>query len=192
MPRRRLRARAHRRADPATGSRLWPGRRGGALDGRSFDAAVSGAERRRRGARRGPLGDLRCLEGLDPKDPIVGPPFECVAMNEVSRRDTLKLLAAGGAGAACTPRQPSEENMSEKHRLQASAGDPALSPTSENPILRTRPLPRLGPWPTPDPFLFCVHHLDHYPAGNERLGPAVSLSGRNIGQDFEGKDGWNM
>lgn len=122
----------------------------------------------------------------------MGPPFECVAMNEVSRRDTLKLLAAGGAGAACTPRQPSEENMSEKHRLQASAGDPALSPTSENPILRTRPLPRLGPWPTPDPFLFCVHHLDHYPAGNERLGPAVSLSGRNIGQDFEGKDGWNM
>ena len=26
-------------------------------------------------------------------------------------------------------------------------------------------------WPTVDPFLFCVHHLDPYPAGNEQLGP---------------------
>ncbi|MFT3711453.1 MAG: pirin family protein [Archangium sp.] len=47
-------------------------------------------------------------------------------------------------------------------------------------------------WPTLDPFLFCVHHDDHYPAGNDQLGPAASLAGRNIGQDFEGKDGWRM
>lgn len=48
------------------------------------------------------------------------------------------------------------------------------------------------PWPTVDPFLFCVHHLDFYPAGNEKMGPAASLAGRNIGMDFEGKDGWRM
>jgi redox-sensitive bicupin YhaK (pirin superfamily) len=48
------------------------------------------------------------------------------------------------------------------------------------------------PWPTPDPFLFCVHHDDAYPAGNERLGPAASLDGRHLGQDFAGKDGWRM
>jgi hypothetical protein len=48
------------------------------------------------------------------------------------------------------------------------------------------------PWETPDPFLFCVHHNDAYPSGNEKLGPMASLSGRNIGQDFEGKDGWRM
>jgi redox-sensitive bicupin YhaK (pirin superfamily) len=47
-------------------------------------------------------------------------------------------------------------------------------------------------WPTVDPFLFCVHHLDHYPAANERLGPAASLAGRDIGQDFAGVDGWRM
>jgi redox-sensitive bicupin YhaK (pirin superfamily) len=47
-------------------------------------------------------------------------------------------------------------------------------------------------WQTHDPFLFCVHHLDRYPKGNDRLGPAASLAGRNIGQDFEGRDGWNM
>ncbi|MGD9705877.1 MAG: pirin family protein [Acidimicrobiia bacterium] len=47
-------------------------------------------------------------------------------------------------------------------------------------------------WPTVDPFLFCVHHLDVYPAGDERHGPAVSLSGRELGQDFAGIDGWRM
>jgi quercetin 2,3-dioxygenase len=47
-------------------------------------------------------------------------------------------------------------------------------------------------WPTVDPFLFCVHHVDHYPAGNPSFGPAASLAGRSIGQDFEGIDGWRM
>src|SRR5690554_248133 len=47
-------------------------------------------------------------------------------------------------------------------------------------------------WETKDPFLFCVHHLDHYPPGNERMGPAASLEGRQLGQDFTGKDGWRM
>ena len=48
------------------------------------------------------------------------------------------------------------------------------------------------PWRTQDPFLFCVHHDDAYPAGNEQMGPAASLAGRNLGQDFAGKDGWRM
>jgi redox-sensitive bicupin YhaK (pirin superfamily) len=48
------------------------------------------------------------------------------------------------------------------------------------------------PWQTQDPFLFCVHHDDSYPAGNDQMGPAASLAGRNLGQDFAGKDGWRM
>lgn len=49
------------------------------------------------------------------------------------------------------------------------------------------------PWETQDPFLFCAHHADHYPAGNEDLGPDTELlKGRAIGQDFELKDGWRM
>ena len=47
-------------------------------------------------------------------------------------------------------------------------------------------------WPTADPFLFCVHHLDHYPSGNGSFGPQGSLAGRNIGSDFEPLDGWRM
>lgn len=59
-----------------------------------------------------------------------------------------------------------------------------------NPILRQLPLD--FQWPTLDPFLFCVHHEDHYPEGNDELGPQGSLAGRNIGQDFEPRNGWRM
>ena len=52
--------------------------------------------------------------------------------------------------------------------------------------------PQGFPCETADPFLFCVYHNDAFPAGNDRLGPAASLAGRNIGMDFEGKDGWRM
>ena len=47
-------------------------------------------------------------------------------------------------------------------------------------------------WETMDPFLFCVHHDDMYPRGNEVMGPEASLTGRNLGQDFEPRDGWRM
>jgi len=47
-------------------------------------------------------------------------------------------------------------------------------------------------WPTLDPFLFCAYHNDAYPAGNEFMGPAASMAGRSIGQDFSGRDGWSM
>jgi quercetin 2,3-dioxygenase len=57
-------------------------------------------------------------------------------------------------------------------------------------VLSVRPLG--FPWETADPFLFCVHHDDAYPAGNEQMGPAASLAGRQLGQDFDGKDGWRM
>jgi redox-sensitive bicupin YhaK (pirin superfamily) len=59
-----------------------------------------------------------------------------------------------------------------------------------DPVLQTVPLGMQ--WPTVDPFLFCVHHLDRYPAANEHMGPAASLEARDIGMDFAGADGWRM
>jgi hypothetical protein len=63
--------------------------------------------------------------------------------------------------------------------------------TSSASILRITPL-AAPPWPTIDPFLFCVHHVDAYPNGNAAMGPDAPLGGRNLGQDFAGKDGWSM
>lgn len=48
------------------------------------------------------------------------------------------------------------------------------------------------PWQTQDPFLFCVHHEDFYPKGNEQMGPAASLAGRSLGQDFAPNQPWRM
>jgi redox-sensitive bicupin YhaK (pirin superfamily) len=59
-----------------------------------------------------------------------------------------------------------------------------------SPVIQTVPLG--FQWPTIDPFLFCVHHLDTYPVADGRLGPAASLEGRPIGSDFEPVDGWRM
>jgi quercetin 2,3-dioxygenase len=57
-------------------------------------------------------------------------------------------------------------------------------------ILLTKPLGFV--WETKDPFLFCAYHFDKYPQANGKFGPKASLKGRNIGQDFEPKDGWRM
>lgn len=49
------------------------------------------------------------------------------------------------------------------------------------------------PWHTFDPFLFCAHHQDIYPPGNERLGiDKEHLGQRALGSDFEKKDGFRM
>jgi quercetin 2,3-dioxygenase len=66
----------------------------------------------------------------------------------------------------------------------------ATTTLANAPILSVKPLG--FPWETADPFLFCVHHDDAYPKGNASLGPVGSLTGRDIGQDFAGKDGWRM
>ncbi|NNL70386.1 MAG: pirin family protein, partial [Acidimicrobiia bacterium] len=49
------------------------------------------------------------------------------------------------------------------------------------------------PWTCLDPFLFTVHHLDHYPEGHTHQGPHPDLlAGRPIGTDFTYQDGWSM
>lgn len=48
-------------------------------------------------------------------------------------------------------------------------------------------------WGTLEPFLFCVHHLDHFPKGNGHLGVDPShFKGRQMGSDFQPRDGFRM
>lgn len=58
------------------------------------------------------------------------------------------------------------------------------------PIISIKPLG--FQWETTDPFLFCVHHEDKFPSGNENMGPTTSLDGRRLGDDFIIKDGFRM
>jgi len=98
-------------------------------------------------------------------------------MTEIARRDALKLIAAGSVAAATVACARSEEPM---------PASPIVDPVPDDvdPIIATV---ALGfPWQTVDPFLFCVHHDDKYPAGNGKFGPNASLAGRDIGQDFAG------
>jgi redox-sensitive bicupin YhaK (pirin superfamily) len=69
--------------------------------------------------------------------------------------------------------------------VNVTVTDPTTSP-----VRQTVPL---GPrWPTIDPFLFCAHHDDAYPAGDDLLAPAVPVDDRDLGMDFSGQDGWSM
>lgn len=47
-------------------------------------------------------------------------------------------------------------------------------------------------WKTDDPYIICMHHQDAYPKGNEAMGPVGSLSGRRLGSDFSGIEGFSM
>ena len=95
----------------------------------------------------------------------------------MDRRSVLSVLAAAPVLAACRSGSPG-----------GVPGAPEIAVPDL--VLGTDPLGYQ--WKTPDPFLFCVHHDDAYPAGNEALGPAASLAGRNLGSDFTVKDGWRM
>jgi hypothetical protein len=93
-----------------------------------------------------------------------------------TRRDALRWLAAG----ALAPLGPLGPACSSARTIVAPGAA----------IADVAPLAPV--WQTIDPFLFCVHHDDQYPAGNDVLGPAASLAGRELGRDFAGKDGWRM
>lgn len=109
-------------------------------------------------------------------------------MSNVSRRQALGQLAAlPVVAAACTRTTCAKEPAMKTSQSATSLAPPATI----DPVLAVAPL--TTPWQTFDPFLFCMHHNDLYPAGQSDLGPARErLSGRAVGQDFSGKDGWSM
>jgi len=96
--------------------------------------------------------------------------------NDNNRRSFIQKLAAATAGAMLFTKTSFSSN--------------SKSYVEEKSIKKIKPLG--FQWETMDPFLFCVHHEDFYPKGNEHMGPQASLAGRQIGQDFVIKDGWRM
>ncbi|MFT5858301.1 MAG: redox-sensitive bicupin YhaK (pirin superfamily) [Flavobacteriaceae bacterium] len=97
------------------------------------------------------------------------------------RRTFLGKMMAGAATLVALPLLGSSTKRSEKTKIDMK----------KNPVIKTT---ALGfQWETADPFLFCVHHEDKYPKGNEAMGPETSsLEGRHLGQDFILKEGWRM
>jgi redox-sensitive bicupin YhaK (pirin superfamily) len=96
----------------------------------------------------------------------------------MDRRSLLGALVSAPVLSACRSDAPPER-----------ADSPKPSPAPDL-VLTTEPLG--VQWKVLDPFLFCAHHDDPYPAGNAQLGPAASLAGRNLGQDFDDRNGWRM
>lgn len=96
----------------------------------------------------------------------------------MKRRDAVRMLTTGGVALAAL------------HPRRLVAGDSTDHGSTR--ILAADPLPATGPWPTDDPFLFCVYHRDRYPQGNQHFGPKANLSGRRLGHDFSNLDGWSM
>jgi len=62
---------------------------------------------------------------------------------------------------------------------------------TQNPIMKIQKID--FHWEMENPFLFCAHHQDVFPVGNENQGVDAShFIGRNMGSDFTIKDGFRM
>lgn len=101
--------------------------------------------------------------------------------DQLKRRNFLGRLTLALSGALIAPVTHFAKVMRNENQEETQP-DPVLSVTA------------LGfQWETADPFLFCVHHEDHFPAGTSAMGPDPSyFNGRHMGDDFIIKDGFRM
>jgi len=95
------------------------------------------------------------------------------------RRTFLQKLTLGVSALAAWPLAAYDENNTKKDMTNKADGIKQVKPLGFQ-------------WETLDPFLFCVHHEDKFPKGNDVMGPASGMSGRNMGNDFLVKDGFRM
>lgn len=99
---------------------------------------------------------------------------------DFTRRNFVQRLSAFSAGFFALPWLASGKENTDRHNNH-----------NMNPIKRSFPLG--FQWETQDPFLFCVHHEDYFPKGNEQMGPDPNyFKGRHMGDDFIIKDGFRM
>lgn len=101
--------------------------------------------------------------------------------DKLPRRGFLGRLSLGITSLLALP----VNSISNTLQLKSTDKDSNMEP-----VKSIRPLG--FQWDTADPFLFCVHHEDAFPKGNDAMGPATSLAGRHMGDDFIIKDGFRM
>jgi redox-sensitive bicupin YhaK (pirin superfamily) len=102
--------------------------------------------------------------------------------SKLQRRSFIQRLSAGIAAVVAAPVISTAKAVKENYHQAMEKNQP---------IIRIKPMG--FQWETLDPFLFCVHHEDLFPAGNENMGPPTSLfKGRHMGDDFIIKDGFRM
>jgi redox-sensitive bicupin YhaK (pirin superfamily) len=100
-----------------------------------------------------------------------------------NRRNFIQKFFLGVSAMIAAPFDGSSRNTTNNQSMDKSEKE-------ENIV---RKISAMGfQWETMDPFLFCVHHEDKFPQGNESMGPVTSLKGRDIGNDFIIKDGFRM
>jgi len=63
-----------------------------------------------------------------------------------------------------------------------------MTKTIGSALLSVKPLPTAGPYPTGDPYLFCVYHKDEYPQGNGKM----EAPHRGNGSDFNPNQPYRM
>lgn len=108
-----------------------------------------------------------------------------------SRRSFLGKLGLGLATTFGVAYKGLADGNKEEHTTNNNKDMKNKTVQDKHPIIKIKPLG--FQWETADPFLFCVHHDDKFPKGNDQMGPdPVLLKGRAIGQDFIIKDGWRM
>ncbi len=95
-------------------------------------------------------------------------------MSNQSRRDFFKKFTLGVAGTVAIDNASAKDKTDNIRKM----------------IKNIKPMGFT--WDTQDPFLFCVHHEDAFPKGNEMMGPIDSLDDRSLGDDFIIKDGYRM
>nr|WP_222615286.1 pirin-like C-terminal cupin domain-containing protein [Persicimonas caeni] len=132
-------------------------------------------------------------ERLGDKLVLTDPSPGRVGSQPIRRRTALKLLAASSVFPLAACRKVERDNRPPRVDKASAKTSASARPTAQ-PTATVRAVTPLGGmhFETSDPFLFCAHHFDEYPEGNDEMGPNASLAGRHLGRDFAGKDNWRM
>lgn len=123
------------------------------------------------------IGDVFCILVIHLSRVVASIENEFLMGEKIARRNFITRLSLGISSLMALPLSGYSNRKREAKEVM-----PTLSNIQE-----------MGfQWETADPFLFCVHHEDFFPEGNEKMGPSVPINDRPLGDDFIIKDGFRM